>query len=229
MYEAPPHPAVAVRKRVDRFELNVRYCRLCNSRQIVTVGEADQVIEEVGHIIGRRRYELSKPRRDPSTDPALHRADSPRNGSVPVGRQQCCVNIAKVTDVKPTLPCANLNRPCHRLNVSDHVKRSPTGCLGSMLCFLQTAMGDPKSFDPATGYALRSKEETARRLQIPDARRSVKLHGSGRGRFNGCSHRSKQSWVEACYRIGNERVITEGLGVSPGVPVGGVGLPDHLR
>jgi len=41
MYQASTHSPISVGKRVDRFELNVRYCGLCNCRQILTIAEVE--------------------------------------------------------------------------------------------------------------------------------------------------------------------------------------------
>jgi hypothetical protein len=52
-------PAIAIDKRMNRFELCMRHCCLRDGRKLVVIAEFAKVLEQATHIFGRRRNECS--------------------------------------------------------------------------------------------------------------------------------------------------------------------------
>jgi hypothetical protein len=52
-------PAIAIDKRMNRFELCMRHCRLRDGRKLVVITEFAKVLEQATHIFGWRRNECS--------------------------------------------------------------------------------------------------------------------------------------------------------------------------
>ncbi len=56
MNERPAYPPVAIRERVDRFELRVSDRGLQRRGQIVALQEPQQILHEAGDVLRRRRH-----------------------------------------------------------------------------------------------------------------------------------------------------------------------------
>src|ERR1700737_4311734 len=60
--ERPTNSPVSVDERMDGFELRVRYCRPDDGWQRVIVAKSNQVIEQLTHLVRRRRDKSGRAR-----------------------------------------------------------------------------------------------------------------------------------------------------------------------
>ncbi len=57
MNQGPTGTTIAVDKRVNGFKLRVGYGRLRYRRKRILVAKLDEILDELFHLFGRRRYE----------------------------------------------------------------------------------------------------------------------------------------------------------------------------